>query len=1322
MTFTRLFVRLLNRVWLVFAALIISLAVLVSLARAFLPFIHLAHQEIEQFLTTKLGAQVSFESISAAWQNQGPELSLSDIRITTNDQQQTPLTVEQLKVAINFWQSLYQLRLVTDEVRLSNSRVEFDLDSSLFSLKGLTADDQVYTGSDVFIDTLLGQNDVAISDLRVAFFRGDKAFPELRLNELLIQNYDHIHQLSGEIYQEGGGAMHLVLELYGDPRLPGSRSEFYLKSEQINLAQLPLIDQLFAGRIKQGKLNGEVWADWTYEGWQQSHADIELAPVEFAINDQSFNYHSIRAVTHWQNIEPQHSEVKLSEFKAVAADNSVIDLSGLELDVDNRQHPTLMLSYKDVEPGQLNSVWALLMDEPELQQWFLAANPQFNVNQLELLAEKKGTSWELTEGSLQLSQVRLSRTESSPETPPMSGEVQIRDDEVWFNLTSEAGELDYRPLFRYPIPMQKLEINGRLLSFSEGSQLRFDRVYIKTAHTETVAQANVFFQQNSVPELSLQAEVLSADVAAKSFYLPAQVMAPNLVEYLDTTVEKGTLHFAQLNMQVRLVENLLEQSDATFEILGQINDLEYQYQPDFPKLDKLDALLFFDQNSMHIEALQGRYSDLVVKRASAIIKNFGAVKPILDLDIRANSDLSSAQKLVENSRLRSLLGTLLSDIQPQGRFDAQTKILVPLAGDDEVNIKGRVSLNGNVIQFPDLDLTIDKVKANVEFDESKVWAKQLTAELLGGKTSGAITTEEFDGSKRLQIKAKGNVDTIKVLDWLLPDSNLPVSGKADVDVNAWFCISECKGETAGVEVSSSLKDSKVSLPEPFRKERDANWPVSVTLSQTQDGQQIQFQVSSKLMAGLDYIKENGQFHLSHGSLLFGESNTAVEWIQDHLALNVQLEEADLFEWLEQTGELFKSLKQQGSHSQQAVPVIAQITIDKLLIGGVPLHQVSAKLTQQGNEPVRIKFTSDEGKGEVILHTDTDIEINLDSLMLPAELLPRLAEQESSLQISGFDNWPNIKFICTQCNIFGINLNQISARLIPSPTLLVIEGAVNRGDLLRAPFIIEWNAESNVTDLKSDFYTTRFGNLLRDWGFKVGIKGSSASGRFGLRWEGAPYQFELAKLNGGMSVSLGAGSLEEVSDAKARIFSLFSLQSLLRRLTLDFKDIYQKGFFYDSMAGNFGVKNGIVNTDQFLIKGNAADVSIGGMVDLGRKLFDQHVMVTPKVTSSLPVLAGWAVEPTTGVMVWLLSKIFEPAIDVITNIEYRVVGDWDTPQVIELGKSTREIKLTDEQLEAIRKVHEQQESDEDDSSDQNQQSSEQEGNDNGTEPQVSSGVM
>ncbi|MFP3344692.1 AsmA-like C-terminal region-containing protein, partial [Halomonas sp. SIMBA_159] len=92
-------------------------------------------------------------------------------------------------------------------------------------------------------------------------------------------------------------------------------------------------------------------------------------------------------------------------------------------------------------------------------------------------------------------------------------------------------------------------------------------------------------------------------------------------------------------------------------------------------------------------------------------------------------------------------------------------------------------------------------------------------------------------------------------------------------------------------------------------------------------------------------------------------------------------------------------------------------------------------------------------------------------------------------------------------------------------------------------------------------------MLHEYQITSAISGSSADINFALNWPGAPTQFALAHLAGNVNYRLGEGSLSEVSDQGARLFSIFSLDSLVRKLRLDFRDVFSKGFFYNNMTGN-----------------------------------------------------------------------------------------------------------------------------------------------------------
>ena len=147
-----------------------------------------------------------------------------------------------------------------------------------------------------------------------------------------------------------------------------------------------------------------------------------------------------------------------------------------------------------------------------------------------------------------------------------------------------------------------------------------------------------------------------------------------------------------------------------------------------------------------------------------------------------------------------------------------------------------------------------------------------------------------------------------------------------------------------------------------------------------------------------------------------------------------------------------------------------------------------------------------------------------------------------------------------------------------------------------------------------------------------------------------------------------------------------------------------------MNGEFTIKSGVVHSDNVFIDGTSADVRVKGSIDLVKQTVNQNVTVVPKLGSSLPVLAGWAVEPTTGLIMLLVNKIFEPVIDVVVSIEYKVSGDLTNPQVIEVNKKSKEVAVpepeqTQESLpkaeQALEQEHEEQSASENQTDQDNQ---------------------
>ena len=203
----------------------------------------------------------------------------------------------------------------------------------------------------------------------------------------------------------------------------------------------------------------------------------------------------------------------------------------------------------------------------------------------------------------------------------------------------------------------------------------------------------------------------------------------------------------------------------------------------------------------------------------------------------------------------------------------------------------------------------------------------------------------------------------------------------------------------------------------------------------------------------------------------------------------------------------------------------------------------------------------------------------------------------------------------------------------------------------------------------------------DFGKSSVVRDSNAQIELDVRWPGSPAELAIERLSGDIDWSLGAGYLRDVSDGGARLLSLFSLESLMRKLALDFRDIFARGMFYSSFRGTLNIDNGVVYTNNTRMNGSAGDMEVTGSTDLVSEALDYQLVYVPKVTSSLPVLVAWMVNPPTGIAAFLVDRVLHDA-QVISRLEYSITGTVSDPIVNEEARAQRDVELPDVELEQL----------------------------------------
>jgi uncharacterized protein YhdP len=136
--------------------------------------------------------------------------------------------------------------------------------------------------------------------------------------------------------------------------------------------------------------------------------------------------------------------------------------------------------------------------------------------------------------------------------------------------------------------------------------------------------------------------------------------------------------------------------------------------------------------------------------------------------------------------------------------------------------------------------------------------------------------------------------------------------------------------------------------------------------------------------------------------------------------------------------------------------------------------------------------------------------------------------------------------------------------------------------------------------------------------------------------------------------------------------VLSLQSLPRRITLDFRDIFSEGFAFDRIRGKFDVKHGVMQTTDLQIQGPAAKVLMEGSIDLAHETQNLKVRVQPAVGETLAVGAMLA-NPIAGAVAWVAQKLLKDPLDQAFAFEYAVTGQWRDPKVEKLKQPMPEGK-------------------------------------------------
>ena len=1255
--------RTLRVAWLSIAVLIVVLAFTLSAVRLLLPGMSEYRPQIESVARDFLQRPVQIGSLDTAWHGLSPVLKLNQVVIHDPQFPNGELTIAEVQVALDVVGSLVQRRWLTAGIRFIGIGLSLETD--------LKKRRKVNWGLEPF-NWLLQQESITLEEVKIDWTDAGLFEQPVRLTglDLKLVNEGRRHQflLQTDLPASLGKKLKIAADLNGKGTdYQDWQGRVYLATRSL---ELDAVEHVFteAPLSAGGRMDLEVWAGIHDSQLEWGRGSLLIHDALFGnttADAQSIGADLLSSAFFLQSTgtgwEFGLRELELQRDSRIVWPSSEVNLNietGNELrirgnastlDLDELHSLTPLLPWVDAE--------ALLMLD-RLEPEGLLREAEFEFNYTEGAAPRFAARAKIED-------LQFAANAGLPGVSGLSGWLEGNLQSGYLHLDSASASLLMPAVFPAALDLTYLAGVVHWQRYADLFRIESRQLRVEGSEFGLLARWQLDWPyEMTSPWLDMQLAVDDFPLSQVGNHLPEKVMPAKAAAWLKRAFVAGIATNTRVLLQGRVDQMPFDHQEGRFEAGFDFEDAILDYHPDWGRLDELDGTALFSGRNMQITGTSGRIQDSHVERVVAVIKNLK--KPVLQIKGTVGGTLPGMLEYTGNSPLGKRFGGFIEKLDAGGDARLQLDMHIPLVRRlGEIRINGVVALEDNDLIVKEEDIRFTNIQGMLHFTRKGVSADKLRARLLDRPMLVSVYQQGADAHSTTVVDIQGELGVIE----LLPE--LSMLAPHIEGMSKWQALLEIQnqpqpGQAAlELQLRSDLKGVAIDLPHPFTKQaaelrefrllgvpgHDNRYPLKISY-----GKRINAAVL--LAASKSGVhKANVRFDGGVAQLPDGQE----------ILLSGHLDELDLGRWVT----LF-SANRGGDHKAPALTV--DLAVDKFLLAGKQVEDISAESRMP--DPWHFQVRGEGASGWVRwVFADrarpARLMANLQHLVLtsqepsqdsesPAPVQPNtLPEMDISIDAL---NW-------NQRELGGIKLVGKRSRYgISFETLEMHSKAIGfKGQGAWLNIDGQQNTRFNAAIDGGEL--GEFADLLGTGG---AIKGGKLSGDIVANWPGSPADFNPATVEAEFDLKTEDGRLLSVDKGGAgKLLSLFSLNSLQRRLTLDFTDVYKEGFSFDKMQGRFVVTEGNAFTNDFTIKGTSATIEIDGRTGLVAQDYDQRVTVTPQVSSTLPIAGAIAGGPVVGAAVFLADKLVGDKFNRITRVRYKVSGSWDEPVYSRLDQKSQD---------------------------------------------------
>lgn len=818
--------------------------------------------------------------------------------------------------------------------------------------------------------------------------------------------------------------------------------------------------------------------------------------------------------------------------------------------------------------------------------------------------------------------------------------------------------------------------------------------------------------------LDLQGSLSRAEPARVYRYLPLLLHA-KVRNYVRDAVKAGSGSGVKFKVKGDLHDMPFANPKlGEFSITADLRDVVFAYVPrrsedpqarTWPELTGMTGTLAFDRKSLQVKAtragmagapgvqftrLQGGLADMLQPHASVSVVAEGR-GPLADM-------LGS----VNASPLAPLLGDPLARAAGTGAAELRLKLAVPLDLPEKTTVQGTLALAGSDFQLsPDMP-RLARIRGTLGFSESGFSLNNVQARVWGGNVrldGNLVAGAGADGGRlpvTLALRAQGTASA----DGLRQAPELGIAAQLAQHASGSAAYSASFAWRAGVPevaLSSNLVGMSLDLPAPVRKSAESSMPLRMETTLVRKPEsaatparkdlQDQLRVELGHVGAVNYLRDlsGPQPRVLRGTIGIGlAADESVPLPTTGVAANIRLDQVDIDAWralisATASAQDGKAGDEDDLALRGYLPDTMAMRAGALTVGGHVLRNLvvggsRVDRTWRGN------LEADELSGYVEYRQPADSGAGrVYARLARLTLAPSSASDVESLLDQQPTSIPALDIVVDALELRGKHLGKVEVEAINEAAA---RGGGSRDWLLRKFDVTvpeaslrasgNWTrtGASSSASARSEREPTRrttmnfrldignSGEFLKRLGMPDAVRRGKGAMQGQVSWTGSPLSLDYASLAGGFAINIENGQFLKADPGLAKLLGVLSLQSLPRRLALDFRDVFSEGFAFDFLRGDVKIDHGIAASNNLQMKGVNAAVLMDGTADLSRETQDLRVVVVPEINAGTASLIATAINPAIGLGSFLAQLFLRRPLMEAATQEFHIDGSWADPRI------------------------------------------------------------